>query len=96
MSLFIPQIAALGLTIGQLPVDLCIYEYVCESSCTNVLQVNTTPTVVDSGSASFVSITSYVVPVCECGARTEAPGSCDSAPCLNGGTCIDVYGGTYQ
>eukprot|EP00057_Strongylocentrotus_purpuratus_P034310 XP_794702.3 PREDICTED: neural-cadherin [Strongylocentrotus purpuratus] len=90
------QIAALGLDIAQLPVDLCVKENVCESSCTNVLVVDPTPTVVDSGSASFVAITSVLQAQCICGARTEAPGSCDSIPCLNGGTCVDVHGGTYK
>ncbi|XP_072169186.1 neural-cadherin-like [Diadema setosum] len=86
----------LGVTVAQLPVDLCVVESVCESSCSNVLKVNNTPTVVDSGSASFVAVSSYVEAVCECASRTDQPGTCESSPCLNGGTCVDVYGGTYQ
>ncbi|XP_041454487.1 neural-cadherin isoform X3 [Lytechinus variegatus] len=90
------EIEELGLSIAQIPVDLCVKENVCESSCTNVLVVDPTPTVVDSGTASLVAITSVLEAQCICGARTVTPGNCDSDPCLNGGTCEDVHGGTYR
>ena len=97
--LFFPrcvQIAeALGVTIGMIKIDMCLMESACESACTNVLEIDTTPTVVNTPSASFTSITTRTVAKCVCGADVQQPGPCDFDACLNGGTCKDTQGGGH-
>ncbi|XP_072014059.1 LOW QUALITY PROTEIN: neural-cadherin-like [Amphiura filiformis] len=84
----------LGVTVGQVPIDECIHEWVCESSCTNEFVVDPTPTVVNTPSQSFTAITTYLVPVCECGALSKPVGPCDGVTtCVNGGTCTDTESG---
>ena len=84
----------LGVTVGQVPIDECVHEWVCESSCTNEFVIDATPTVVNTPSQSFTAITTYLVPVCECGAKTAPVGPCDGiTTCMNGGTCTDTDSG---
>ncbi|XP_072051982.1 LOW QUALITY PROTEIN: neural-cadherin-like [Amphiura filiformis] len=86
--------AALGVTIGQIPVDECIHEYVCESSCTNVIVVDPTPTVINTPTQSLAAISSRVVPQCVCGAKMAQAGPCVAGlTCINGGTCTNTEGG---
>ncbi|XP_071785719.1 neural-cadherin-like isoform X1 [Asterias amurensis] len=86
---------ALGVTIGMIKIDMCLMESACESACTNVLEIDTTPTVVNTPSASFTSITTRTVAKCVCGADVQQPGPCDFDACLNGGTCKDTQGGGH-
>ena len=79
----------------MIKIDMCLQESACESACTNVLEIDPQPTVVNTPSASFTSITTRTVAKCVCGAQQEMPGPCDFDACLNGGTCIETQGGAH-
>ncbi|NXX74863.1 CADN protein, partial [Urocolius indicus] len=89
--------SALQLNISQIDVDECRSANCSEgSSCTNHLTVSDIPTVMDTGSVSFVSVTTTIGAVCTCAARDRVHQSCSSyprSPCLNGGVCIDTLNG---
>ncbi|KFQ09898.1 Neural-cadherin, partial [Leptosomus discolor] len=89
--------SALQLNISQIDVDECRSANCTEGSgCTNHLAVSDIPTVMDTGSVSFVSVTTTVSAVCTCAARDRVHQSCSSyprSPCLNGGMCIDTLNG---
>ncbi|XP_063190601.1 neural-cadherin-like isoform X3 [Chroicocephalus ridibundus] len=89
--------AALQLNISQIDVDECRSANCSEgSSCTNYLAVSDVPTVMDTGSVSFVSVTTTINAVCTCSARDRVHQPCSSyprSPCLNGGMCIDTLNG---
>ncbi|XP_022110110.1 neural-cadherin-like isoform X2 [Acanthaster planci] len=85
----------LGLTIGMIKIDMCLLESACESACTNVLEINPQPTLVNTPTASFTSVTTRVVAQCECGANIRQPGPCDFDACVNGGTCTNTQGGGH-
>ncbi|XP_025072404.1 neural-cadherin-like isoform X1 [Alligator sinensis] len=89
--------SALKVNISQINIDEC-RKTDCSGSngCTNYFIVSDTPTVVDAGSVSFVSVTTNISTVCTCSARDQVHQSCASypqSPCLNGGTCIDTLNG---
>ncbi|XP_077982689.1 neural-cadherin-like [Glandiceps talaboti] len=79
-----------GITIGMVPVDLCLGESVCESSCTNIFRADVNPTLVDADHSTFISVTTQQEAACVCGAREAPRGLCESSPCYNGGTCVDT------
>ncbi|MBN3309830.1 CADN protein, partial [Amia calva] len=88
---------ALQVNISQVHVDECA-ETDCMGSagCTNHLTISDTPTVVDSGSMSLVSVTVGVTAVCTCSGREHSHQPCASYPrnpCHNGGVCIDSQNG---
>ncbi|KFR02399.1 Neural-cadherin, partial [Opisthocomus hoazin] len=89
--------SALQLNISQIDVDECRNANCSEgSSCTNYLAVSDIPTVMDTGSVSFVSVTTTIDAVCTCPARDRVHQSCSfypRSPCLNGGMCIDTSNG---
>ncbi|XP_014797646.1 PREDICTED: neural-cadherin-like [Calidris pugnax] len=89
--------SALQLNISQIDVDECRSANCSEGNgCTNYLAVSDSPTVMDTGSVSFVSITTTINVVCTCSARDRVHQSCSSypqSPCLNGGMCIDTLNG---
>ncbi|XP_061324823.1 neural-cadherin-like [Pezoporus flaviventris] len=89
--------SALQLSISQIEVDECRRANCSEGSgCKNYLAVSDIPTVVDTGSVSFVSVTTTTSAVCTCSARDRVHHSCSSypqSPCLNGGVCIDTLNG---
>ncbi|XP_009892389.1 PREDICTED: neural-cadherin-like [Charadrius vociferus] len=89
--------SALQLNISQIDVDECRSANCSEGSgCTNYLTVSDIPTVMDTGSVSFVSVTTTIKAVCTCSARDRVHQSCSSyprSPCLNGGMCIDTLNG---
>jgi len=77
----------LGLSILMIHIDECMVEGLhCEGSCMNELKINETPTLVMTNKTSFVGVTAKVNPTCGCPAK-RGISSCDSNPCLNGGTC---------
>ncbi|NXG56211.1 CADN protein, partial [Hemiprocne comata] len=87
--------SALQLNISQIDVDECRSAN-CSSDCTNYLSVSDIPTVLDTGSVSFVSVTTTTSVVCTCSARDRVHQPCSSyprSPCLNGGMCIDTLNG---
>ncbi|CAG2162865.1 unnamed protein product, partial [Oppiella nova] len=82
-----------GLNITLVGIDECLFENVnCENSCTNILEINPQPIVVNANRTAFVGVNVATRPKCVCGARefTE-PETCRKmpAPCLNGGRCTD-------
>uniref|UniRef100_A0A8C0FJM4 Neural-cadherin n=1 Tax=Bubo bubo TaxID=30461 RepID=A0A8C0FJM4_BUBBB len=89
--------SALQLNISQIDVDECRSANCSEGNgCTNYLTVSDIPAVTDTGSVSFVSVTTTVNAVCTCSARDRVHQSCSSypqSPCLNGGMCIDTLNG---
>ncbi|XP_038077180.1 neural-cadherin-like isoform X2 [Patiria miniata] len=86
---------ALGVTIGMIKIDMCLLESACESACTNVLEIDPQPTLINTPSASFTAVTTSTVAKCVCGANTQQPGLCDFDACLNGGTCTETQGGGH-
>ena len=77
----------LGVNILMIHIDECMFEGVnCEGSCYNELDIDNKPTLVMTNTTSFVGVTARVEPTCGCPAR-QGISSCDSSPCLNGGTC---------
>ncbi|NXY46161.1 CADN protein, partial [Ceuthmochares aereus] len=89
--------SALQLNVSQVDVDECrSANCTAGNGCTNQLAVSNIPTVMDTGSVSFVSVTTTVDAVCGCSARDRIHRSCSSypqSPCLNGGRCIDTLNG---
>ncbi|NXL30986.1 CADN protein, partial [Glaucidium brasilianum] len=89
--------SALQLNISQIDVDECRSANCSEGNgCTNYLAMGDIPTVTDTGSVSFISVTTTVNAVCACSARDRVHQSCSSyprSPCLNGGMCIDTLNG---
>lgn len=64
--------------------------------CHTQLSVGDTPTLVDSGALSLVSVEVTSSAVCGCAARELERRECASYPanpCLNGGSCIDTHNG---
>ena len=72
-------------------VDECLYEP-CESGgCTNVLIANGEVEVISVKGTSFASIVAILTARCDdCDAQKTKQTSCESKPCLNGGTCEDT------
>ncbi|PKK25791.1 neural-cadherin [Columba livia] len=98
MAVFKTEIqSALQLNISQIDVDECRSANCSEGDgCTTYLTVSDTPTVTDTGSMSFVSVTTTISARCTCSARDRVHQPCSSyprSPCLNGGMCIDTLNG---
>uniref|UniRef100_A0A8C5JEE2 CADN protein n=1 Tax=Junco hyemalis TaxID=40217 RepID=A0A8C5JEE2_JUNHY len=86
---------ALQLNISQIDVDECRSAN-CSEGCTNHLSVSDIPTVLDTGSVSFVSLSTSSHGLCSCSARERLHQPCASyprSPCLNGGLCVDTLNG---
>ncbi|KAM9423006.1 neural-cadherin [Salvelinus alpinus] len=87
----------LQVNVSQVHVDECANTD-CGGSggCSNVLSVSDTPTVVDSGSMSLVSVAVESMAVCSCSGREHVHKICSSYPrnpCFNGGICVDTQSG---
>lgn len=72
-------------------VDECLYE-TCESGgCTNVLYANGEVEVISIKGRSFASIVAILTARCDdCDGEKKTLQTCESQPCLNGGTCVDT------
>uniref|UniRef100_A0A8C3JSM2 Neural-cadherin n=1 Tax=Calidris pygmaea TaxID=425635 RepID=A0A8C3JSM2_9CHAR len=85
---WLENLSTLQLNISQIDVDECRSANCSEGNgCTNYLAVSDSPTVMDTGSVSFVSVTTTINVVCTCSARDRVHQSCSSypqSPCLNG------------
>uniref|UniRef100_A0A3Q2XMW5 Neural-cadherin-like n=1 Tax=Hippocampus comes TaxID=109280 RepID=A0A3Q2XMW5_HIPCM len=87
----------LFVNVSQVQVDECVHAD-CKASggCTTQLTISESPTLLDSGALSLVSVKVTTSAVCGCTAREMTHQSCSSYssnPCLNGGTCIDAQNG---
>ncbi|XP_034032883.1 neural-cadherin-like [Thalassophryne amazonica] len=87
----------LHVIVSQVQVDECA-QMDCKASggCSTRLSITDSPTLVDSGGLSLVSVKVTSSAVCGCAARDMTHQSCSSYatnPCLNGGTCINTQSG---
>ncbi|TNN58401.1 Neural-cadherin [Liparis tanakae] len=84
-------------SVSQVRVDECpSSECAGAGGCTNVLSVRDTPTVVDCGTMSLVSVTVESTAVCSCPGREQSHQPCTAYPrnpCFNGGVCVDTQHG---
>lgn len=93
-----PQLQSLlRVTVSQVQVDECVRAD-CKASggCSTQLSISNSPTLVDSGALSLVSVKVTSSAVCGCAAREMTHQPCSaypSNPCLNGGTCINTQNG---
>ncbi|KAM7406563.1 hypothetical protein PAMP_000934 [Pampus punctatissimus] len=87
----------LQVSVSQVRVDECpSSECGGAGGCTNVLNVRDTPTVVDCGTMSLVSVTVESTAVCSCPGREKSHQPCVAYPrnpCFNGGICVDTQHG---
>ncbi|XP_031138985.1 neural-cadherin-like isoform X2 [Sander lucioperca] len=87
----------LRVNVSQVQVDECVRTD-CKASggCSTQLSISDSPTLVDSGALSLVSVKVMTSAVCGCAAREMTHQPCSSYPsnpCLNGGTCVDTQSG---
>ncbi|XP_032376231.1 LOW QUALITY PROTEIN: neural-cadherin-like [Etheostoma spectabile] len=87
----------LQVSVSQVRVDECpSSECAGAGGCTNVLNVRDTPTIVDCGTMSLVSVTVESTAVCSCPGREQSHQPCTAYPrnpCFNGGVCVDTQHG---
>uniref|UniRef100_A0A3B3CPW6 Si:ch211-186j3.6 n=1 Tax=Oryzias melastigma TaxID=30732 RepID=A0A3B3CPW6_ORYME len=87
----------LQVSVFQIRVDECPSSGCAGSGgCSSLLNVRDTPTVVDCGTMSLVSVTVESTAVCSCPGREQVHQSCASYPrnpCFNGGVCVDTQHG---
>uniref|UniRef100_A0A3P8S899 Si:ch211-186j3.6 n=1 Tax=Amphiprion percula TaxID=161767 RepID=A0A3P8S899_AMPPE len=90
----------LQVSVSQVRVDECpSSECAGAGGCTNILNVRDTPTVVDCGTMSLVSVTVESTAVCSCPGREQSHQPCTAYPrnpCFNGGVCVDTQHGYCQ
>ncbi|XP_027005788.2 neural-cadherin [Tachysurus fulvidraco] len=86
--------SALGVSILQVGVDECDYADCSPAGgCSSRVTFSDTPSVLNGGNTSLVSVSATVRALCGCLARESKHMSCSSyphSPCLNGGTCVDT------
>ncbi|KAM6977861.1 LOW QUALITY PROTEIN: neural-cadherin [Aplochiton taeniatus] len=84
--------------VSQVGVDEC-HSSECPSpasGCSSILTVRDTPTVLDCGTLSLVSVTVESAAVCVCAGREHTHQPCNAYPrnpCFNGGVCFDTQNG---
>lgn len=87
----------LQVSVFQVRVDECpASECAGAGGCSNTLNVRDTPTVVDCGTMSLVSVTVESTAVCTCPGREQTHQPCATYPrnpCFNGGVCVDTQHG---
>lgn len=97
LFLFMQLQSFLQVSVFQIRADECpSSECAGASGCTNVLNVRDTPTVVDCGTMSLVSVTVESTAVCSCPGRDLSHQPCTAYPknpCFNGGVCVDTQHG---
>lgn len=93
-----PQLQSLlHVNVSQVEVDECVHAD-CRASggCFTQLSISNSPSLLDSGALSLVSVKVTPVAVCGCAARETTYRICASYPgnpCFNGGTCTDTKNG---
>lgn len=94
---FLQLQSLLRVNVSQVPVDECAHANCKTSSgCYTQLSVSDSPTLIDSGALSLVTVKVTSSAVCGCEAREMTHQSCSfypRNPCLHGGTCIDTQNG---
>lgn len=89
--------SVLRVNVSQVQVDECVRaDCRAAGGCSTHLSISDSPTLVDSGGLSLVSVKVISSAVCGCAAREATHQPCSSYPsnpCLNGGTCIDTQNG---
>ncbi|CAB1455514.1 unnamed protein product, partial [Pleuronectes platessa] len=87
----------LQVSVSQVRADECpSSECAGTGGCTSVLNVRDTPTVVDCGTMSLVSVTVESTAACSCTGRELSHQPCAAYPrnpCFNGGVCVDTQHG---
>ncbi|XP_023271307.1 neural-cadherin-like [Seriola lalandi dorsalis] len=87
----------LRVNVKQVQVDECVRtDCKTSSGCSTQLSISDSPTLVDSGALSLVSVKVTSSAVCGCASREMTHQPCSSYPsnpCLNGGNCIDTQNG---
>uniref|UniRef100_A0A8D3D467 Si:ch211-186j3.6 n=1 Tax=Scophthalmus maximus TaxID=52904 RepID=A0A8D3D467_SCOMX len=88
----------LQVSVSQVRVDECPSAECAGGTggCASVLNVRDTPTVVDCGTMSLVSVTVESTAVCSCTGREQSHQPCAAYPrnpCFNGGVCVDTQHG---
>ncbi|XP_063984429.1 neural-cadherin isoform X1 [Diachasmimorpha longicaudata] len=80
-----------GINITMVGIDECLYEnHMCQGSCTNTLDINNLPYMVNANKTALVGVRVDVIAQCTCGARNfSTTESCRTSPCYNGGRCIE-------
>ncbi|KAK1794615.1 hypothetical protein P4O66_001333 [Electrophorus voltai] len=85
--------SALGVTILQVGVNECAYTDCSHTGgCSSKVVFSDTPSILNSGSVSLVSLSATASAQCGCQARESKHLSCSTypyGPCLNGGSCMD-------
>nr|XP_018903845.1 PREDICTED: neural-cadherin isoform X4 [Bemisia tabaci] len=81
------------INITMVGIDECLHENVnCEGSCTNQLDVNSLPYMVNANKTALVGVRVDVIGECTCGARNfTKPETCKGSQvhCHNGGRCTE-------
>lgn len=97
IHVFLQLQSFLQISIFQIGVDECIWsDCAGASGCNSDVTVRDTPTVVDSGTMSLVSVTVESTAVCYCPGREQVHQPCSvypKNPCFNGGICVDSQHG---
>lgn len=85
------------MNVSQVQVDECVRtDCKVSGGCSTQLSISDSPTLIDSGALSLVSVKVTPLAVCGCAAREMSHQLCSSYssnPCLNGGTCVDTQNG---
>ncbi|XP_061577385.1 neural-cadherin-like isoform X1 [Cololabis saira] len=83
--------------VSQVQVDECTRtDCKTSSGCYTQLSISDSPTLIDSGALSLVSVKVTSSAVCGCAAREMTHQPCSSYtrnPCLHGGKCVDTLNG---
>lgn len=71
-------------------IDECLYENInCKGSCTNRMEVEQKPVMVNSNRTALVGIHIKVIGDCFCGVHNfSGVVNCKIGACLNGGNCV--------
>lgn len=83
--------ADVGINITMVNINECMHENNnCNGSCSNRLEINSNPYVVNANKTAFVGVNINATAKCECDAKNfNKVETCRTHPCLNGGKCVE-------